>query len=111
MMTFNGFVQNYILKIKATSNKKIKQILDSIGLDKFGNFLRDGSFSSDIRLVSLHPSKRTNWVPYINQNCFDSYGCVCRKKLFKFILGPNGYCLYSEYQIQKNDSFCASYCL
>ena len=22
-----------------------------------------------------------------------------------------GYCLYSEYQIQKNDSFCASYCL
>ena len=23
----------------------------------------------------------------------------------------NGHCLYSEDQIQKNDSFCASYCL
>ena len=32
-------------------------------------------------------------------------------KLSKFIIKRNGYCLYSEYQIQKNDSFCASYCL
>ena len=33
------------------------------------------------------------------------------QKLSKFIIKQNGYCLYSEYQIQKNDSFCASYCL
>ena len=33
------------------------------------------------------------------------------KKLSKFIIKQNGYCLYSDYQIQKNDSFCASYCL
>ena len=32
------------------------------------------------------------------------------KKLAKFIIKRNGYCLYSEYQIQKNDRFCASYC-
>ena len=36
---------------------------------------------------------------------------VCPKKLSKFIKKRNGFCLYSEYQIQKNDSFCASYCL
>ena len=34
-----------------------------------------------------------------------------QSKLSKFIIKRNGYCLYSEYQIQKNDSYCASYCL
>ena len=48
---------------------------------------------------------------YINENYFDSYGCAPPKKLSKFIIKRNGYCLFSEYQIQKNDSFCASYCL
>ena len=33
------------------------------------------------------------------------------RKLSKFIIKGNGYCLYSEYQIQKNDSLCASFCL
>ena len=33
------------------------------------------------------------------------------KKQSKFIIKRNGYCLYSEYQIQKYDTFCASYCL
>ena len=34
------------------------------------------------------------------------------KNLSKIIIKRRiGYCLYSEYQIQKNDSFCASYCL
>ena len=37
----------------------------------------------------------------MNENYFDSYGCVCPKKLSKFIIKRNGYCLYSEYQIKK----------
>ena len=32
-------------------------------------------------------------------------------KISKFIIKRNGSCLYSEYQIQKHDSFCATYCL
>ena len=67
-------------------------------------------FSSDIGIVILHPSRGTHWVCYINENYFESYGCVYPKKLSKFIIKRNGLCLYSEYQIQKNDSFCASYC-
>ena len=47
----------------------------------------------------------------MNENYFDSYGCVPPEKLSKFIIKQNERCLYSEYQIQKNDSFCASYCL
>ena len=112
MITFNEFIRKFNLKNKATSNIKIYEVLKKIGLDpKVGICLRDGPFSNDIGIVNLHPSKGTHWVCYINEKYFDSYGCVCPKKLSKFIIKRNRYCLYSEYQIQKNDSYCASYCL
>ena len=115
MVTFSDFIHKYKLKYKATSTKKIQQILSSIGLDNVKSYLRDGPFSSDIGIVNLHPTKRTHWVCYINANCFDSYGCICPTKLSKLIIKRNGHCLYSEYKIQgltnKKDSYCASYCL
>ena len=111
MMTFNEFVKKFGLKNKATSNIKLQQVLSSLSLNDLGIYLRDGPFESDIGIVNLHPSKGTHWICYINENYFDSYGCTPPKKLSKFIIKRNGYCLYSEYQIQKNDSFCASYCL
>ena len=110
-MAFNDFVRKYDLKNKATSNIKIQQVLSSLSLNDVGVYLRDGPFESDIGIVNLHPSKGTHWVCYINETFFDSYGVVRPKKLSKFIIKRNGYCLYSEYQIQKNDSYCASYCL
>ena len=110
-MKFNDFVKKFDLKNKATSNIKIQQVLDSMGLNNVGIYLRDGSFKSDIGFVNLHRSKGTHWVCYINDNYFDSYGIVCPKKLSNFIIKRYGFCLYSEYQIQKNDSYCASYCL
>ena len=110
-MTFNDFIKKHNLKNKATSNIKIQQVLSSLSLNVVGIYLRDGPFKSDIGIVNLHPSKGTHWVTYMNENYFDSYGVVCPKKLSKFIINRNGFCLYSEYQIQKNDSYCASYCL
>ena len=110
-MVFNDFVRKYDLKNKATSNIKSQQVLDSIGLKNVGIYLRVGPFESDIGIVTLHPFKGTHWVCYKNENYFDSYGIICPKKLSKFIIKRNGYCLYSEYQSQKNDSYCASYCL
>ena len=111
ILTFNEFNKKHNLRNKATSNIKIQQVLLSLCLKDVGIYLRDGSFSSDIGIVNLHPSTGTHWVCYINENCFDSYGVVCPKKLAKFIINRYGYCLYSEYQIQKHDSFCSSYCL
>ena len=111
MMTFNDFIKKYNLRNKATSNIKIQQVLSSLSLNDVGVYLRDGPFGSDVGVVNLHPSKGTHWVCYINENYFDSYGCAPPKKLSKFTIKRNGYCLYSEYQKQKNDSFCASYCL
>ena len=111
ILTLNDFIKKYKLKNEATSNIKIQQVLSSLSLNDVGFYLRDGPFSSDIGTVTLHPSKGTHWVCYINENYFDSYGCAPPKKLSKFIIKRNKYCLYSEYQIQKIDSFCASYCL
>ena len=111
MITINDFVHKHNLKNKATSNKKIQQVLSSLSLKDVGIYLRNGPFSSDIGIVNLHPSKGTHWVCFTNENYFDSYGVVCPKKLSKFIIKRNRYCLYSEYQIQKNDSYCISYCL
>ena len=111
ILTFNEFIKKHHLQNKSTSNIKIQQVLSSLGLNDVGIYLRDGVFKSDIGIVNLHPSKGTHWVCYINENYFDSYGCAPPKKLSKFIIKRNGYCLYSEYQIQKNDSYCASCCL
>ena len=76
--------------------------------------LGDALFSTDIGIVNVYPSKGTHWVGYINENDFDSYGCVCPNKLSNFIIKRNGYCLYTEYKIQdltsKKDSYCATYC-
>ena len=110
-MKFNDFNKKHNLKNKATSNIKIQKVLSFLSLNEVGIYLRDGPFESDIGIVNLHPSKGTHWAVYINENYFDSYGIVCPKKLSKFIIKRNGFCLYSECQIQKNDSFCASYCL
>ena len=111
MITFNEFIKKYNLKNKATSNIKIRQVLSSLSLNEVRIYLRDGPFKFDIGIVNLHPSKGTHWVCYVNENYFDSFGCICPKRLSKFIIKRSGYCLYSEYQSQKNHSFCASYCL
>ena len=111
ILTFNEFIKKHILKNKATSIIKIEKVLVSMRLNNVGIYLRDGPFEFDIGIVNLHPFKGSHWVCYINENYFDSYGIICPRKLSKFIIKRNGYCLYSEYQIQKNDSYCASYCL
>ena len=86
-------IKKYKLKNEATSNIKIQQVLSSLSLNDVGIYLRDGPFESNIGIVNLHPSRGTYWVFYINENYFDSYGIVCPKKLSKFIIKQNGYCL------------------
>ena len=69
-MTFNEFIKKHNLKNKATSNIKIQQVHNSIGLNNVGIYLRDGPFESDIGIVNLHPSKGSHWVFYINEKYF-----------------------------------------
>ena len=81
MMTFNDFVRKNDLKNKATSDTKLQQVLPSLSLNDIGIYLRDGPFESDIGIVNLHQSRGTHWVCYINENYFESFGCVPPKKL------------------------------
>ena len=116
MMLLNDFVHKQFLKNKATSNTKKYEVMKNLGLHtKMEIYLRVGPFSSDIGIVKLQPLKGTRWLCYIKKKFSDSYGCVCPKKLSKFIIKRNGYCLDSEQKIQgltsKRDSYCASYCL
>ena len=114
-MTFNEFIKKHNLKNKATSNIKIQQVLNSIGLNNVGTYSRDGPFEPNIGIVNLHPSKGSHCVFYINENYFDSYGCSPPNKLCKYIIKRNGYCLFSEHKIQgltnKPGSYCGSSCL
>ena len=83
-MSFNNSIKKYKIKIKTTSNVKISQVLSSLSLNGVGIYSRDGSFSNDIGIVNLHPTKGTHWVIYVNENYFDSSGCICPKNLSKF---------------------------
>ena len=83
-----------------------------MGLDsKVGIYLRDGNFSSKYGTLNLHPSKGTHWVCYIEDCYFDSYGCPPPEKSSIYIRNKHTKCIYSEDQIQKNDSPCGSYVL
>ena len=90
MRPFNDFNKKCKLKNEVTSNRKIKQIHDSTGLDNIGIYLRDGSFWSAIGIVNSNPLKEKHCVVYINENCFNSYGGVFRKKLSKLFIKRNG---------------------
>ena len=112
MITFIDLVREHNLKNKATSNLNLYEVLKNIGLDKeVGIYFRDGPFSTDTGIVNLHPSRGTQWLLYIKDCYFDSYGCPPPKKLLNYLKNKHKKCIYSEYQKQKNDSFCASYCL
>ena len=69
--------------------------------------MRDDKLTTTSGIVNLHPSVGTHWVMFINEYYFDSYGCPSPTNILKHI--KKG--IYSEYQIQKNDSYCAAYCL
>ena len=106
-LSFKEFVEKYGLKNEATSNIKIKEILKLMNITKCGIYMRDDKFTTDSGIVNLHPTKGTHWVMYTNKHYFDSYGCPPPLNIMSFI--NKG--IYSEYQIQKDDSHCAVYCL
>ena len=110
-LLFKEFVEKCGLKNEATSNVKIKEILNELKIP-CGIYMRDDKLTTTSSggfagIVNLHPTKGTHWVMFINEFYFDSYGCPPPLNIMSFIK----YGFYSEYQIQKNDRYCAAYCL
>ena len=102
-LSFKEFVEKYGLKNEATSNEKIKEILDKLTIPA-GIYMRDDECTTDSGIVNLHPTKEKHWVMFVNEFYFDSNGCPPPSN----ILNHNKKGIYSEYQIQTNDSFCAA---
>ena len=115
MLSFIDFVHKFQLETKPTLITKIQHVLSSLSLNDVGIYSRDWPFSSDVGIVNLQPFHGTQWVEYINETLFESYGCASPQKLTKFIIKRKGHCLFSDYRIQglanKWDSFSASYSL
>ena len=105
-LSFQEFVEKHGLKNEATSNVKIKEILNELKIP-CGIYMRDDKFTTTSGIVNLHPTKGTHWVMFFNENYFDSYGCPPPTNIENHI--KKG--IYSEYEIRKNDSYCAAYCL
>ena len=105
-LSFKEFVNKYGLKNEATSNVEIKEILKLMNTS-CGIYMRDDKLITTSGIVNLHPTKETHWVMFINEFYFDSYGCPPPTNILNHI--KKG--MYSEYQIQTNDSYCAAYCL
>lgn len=101
---------NFGLKNEATSNIKIIEVINKLGIRNFNVYMRDDKITTKTGIVNLHPNKGTHWVLYINNYYFDSYGSPPPEKLQEQLPKP---IIYSTYFIQReeNDNRCASYCL
>ena len=108
-LSFKEFVEKYGLKNEATSDVKNKRNPRHtlLKLNSTGIYMRDVKFTTDSGIVNLHPTKGTHWVMFVTEFYFDSYGCPPPPNKLNHI--KKG--IYSEYQIQTDDSYCAAYCL
>ena len=69
--------------------------------------MRDDAFITKSGIVILHPTDGTHWTMFVDEFYLDSYDCPPPLNvIYQSIRG-----IYSEYQIQRNNSYCASYCL
>ena len=106
-LSFKEFVEKYRLTNEATSNVKIKEILDILKLNSTRIYMRDDKFTTSSGIVNTHPTKGTHWFMFVNEFYFDSHGGPPPTNILNHI--KKG--IYSEYHIQKKDSYCAAYCL
>ena len=75
MISFKDFLLEYNLKNEATTNLKIQEVLEKLGINA-SIFMRDDSprefcsskdnISNEIAIVNLHPTKGTHCVSIIN---------------------------------------------
>ena len=76
------------------------------------DFVWEMAFFQQILAYSIStPVKKTHLVCYDGDSYFDSYGWPPSRKSLITIFKKHGKCICSDYQIQKNDSLCASYVL
>ena len=104
MMTFTDCVIEFNLKNHATAFMEIKGVLNKLGLNT-ELYLRGSNFSTNGRIVNLHPFRGTHFVGYTNEKYFVSYGCTAPFFSSDFVIERIG-----KDNIHGIDSYCAVYC-
>ena len=89
---------------------EITQSVPLVGCKKFMPILEveassDGASTSNIGINFLHPTKGTLWVMLAHDFYFDVCGCLHLVIVITQIIKG----VYSECQVQKNDSYCTSF--
>ena len=97
MVTYSDFFTFYTLKNRATSEIKIKEVLNNLELT-CSFYLRDSTFKTNIVIVNI-PTKGKHWVAFMIEVYFDSLGCSPPETITDFPTKRNGKCVYSEYEI------------
>ena len=67
-LSFKEFVDKFRLTNEATSNVKIKEILNEINIP-CGIY----KFTATSGIVNLYPTKGTHWVMFVNEFYFDFF--------------------------------------
>ena len=67
-LSLKEFIEKYRLQNKATSNVKIKEILNELDTP-CGIYMGDDKFITTSGIVNLHPTKGTHWVMFVNEFC------------------------------------------
>jgi hypothetical protein len=112
-LSFVDFMKRYKLENAATSNVKISEVINKLGVKDFNIYMGNDKLTTKQGIINMHTTKGTHWVCYIINNkqnkYFDSYGQKPNQNIAKQ-LKP---LIYSTYKIQsiKNDNKCAAYCL
>ena len=81
--SFTVFFQRFKLKGQATSNITLKEMLNQMTLNT-KIYMRDINFSKN-SIIDVRQCRGPDWISYMNENYFDSYGCLPLKLLSNFI--------------------------
>ena len=114
-LSFKEIVTKYGLKNEATSEVKIKEIPNELDIPYRRRFacevyMRVDKFTTPSGIVNLHPTEGTHWIMFSHEFYFVSYGCPAPTNILNHLITRSafGNGVYSEYRIQKNDSYFAA---
>ena len=117
MMSFNECIHKYRIEKAAKSNIYLYPVLSSSSLNDIGFNSIDGPSNSDIgMLIQNHFEALTGYYIFTKAVLIHMVVLFLENYLKpKTILTPNGYCFYSEYEVQdltkKNEIFIVENCV
>ena len=110
LITFTEFFEKSKFKNQATSNLKMKEVSNKLGLNT-KKHMKNSNFKTNDGIVNLQPTLGAHWISYKNECYFDFFGCAPSKLLTDYNTKRKGTSVFSECEIQESDRYWAVSCL